>query len=183
MFQALAGRSCSGQQRIPKEGRSKHDQLQICHRGYLSLSLCRRSLFQLPGFSVQKIGNRGRGCDRVCPSAAHRRHSRRWIESYRLGFGHAPLSNMYESLVFFSWCITLIYLLWDGGSNPASSGLLSCRLPFLPIAYAALAPGFLTASTLDPGLAEQLAPCPCHYLFSELCLLCHLLRRQHHVSH
>ncbi|NJL60195.1 MAG: hypothetical protein HC887_11725 [Desulfobacteraceae bacterium] len=25
----------------------------------------------------------------------------RWIESYKLGFGHAPLSNLYESLIFF----------------------------------------------------------------------------------
>jgi len=35
----------------------------------------------------------------------------RWVESYRLGIGHAPLSNLYESMVFFSWTIGLIYLL------------------------------------------------------------------------
>ena len=27
----------------------------------------------------------------------------RWYESYEMGIGHAPLTNMYESLVFFSW--------------------------------------------------------------------------------
>jgi ABC-type transport system involved in cytochrome c biogenesis permease subunit len=32
----------------------------------------------------------------------------RWVESYQLGFGHAPLSNLYESLVFFAGCITLM---------------------------------------------------------------------------
>lgn len=32
----------------------------------------------------------------------------RWIESYQHGIGHAPLSNFYESLVFYSWCISLI---------------------------------------------------------------------------
>lgn len=32
----------------------------------------------------------------------------RWIESYWMGFGHAPFSNYYESLVFFSWCISLV---------------------------------------------------------------------------
>ena len=37
----------------------------------------------------------------------------RWVESYQMGIGHAPLSNMYESLVFFSWCIALLYLLWE----------------------------------------------------------------------
>ena len=34
----------------------------------------------------------------------------RWYESYQLGHGHAPLTNMYESLVFFAWCTTLVYL-------------------------------------------------------------------------
>ncbi|MGE4400786.1 MAG: c-type cytochrome biogenesis protein CcsB [Desulfobulbus sp.] len=34
----------------------------------------------------------------------------RWHESYQMGAGHAPLTNMYESLVFFAWCTTLFYL-------------------------------------------------------------------------
>ena len=33
----------------------------------------------------------------------------RWKESYAMGHGHAPLSNLYESVVFFSWTIILIY--------------------------------------------------------------------------
>ncbi|MEI6305244.1 MAG: c-type cytochrome biogenesis protein CcsB [Deltaproteobacteria bacterium] len=37
----------------------------------------------------------------------------RWKESYDMGVGHAPLSNLYESVVFFSWTIVLIYLLLD----------------------------------------------------------------------
>ncbi|WP_298433528.1 c-type cytochrome biogenesis protein CcsB [Geobacter sp.] len=37
----------------------------------------------------------------------------RWKESYALGVGHAPLSNLYESVVFFSWTIVLIYALLD----------------------------------------------------------------------
>jgi cytochrome c-type biogenesis protein CcsB len=39
----------------------------------------------------------------------------RWIESYRLpgAIGHAPLSNLYESVIFFAWSIILIYLLID----------------------------------------------------------------------
>jgi len=32
----------------------------------------------------------------------------RWTESYRLGIGHAPLSNLYESLIFFAWTIGII---------------------------------------------------------------------------
>ena len=31
----------------------------------------------------------------------------RWVESYQMGIGHAPLSNLYESLIFFGWAIAL----------------------------------------------------------------------------
>jgi cytochrome c-type biogenesis protein CcsB len=36
----------------------------------------------------------------------------RWIESYRLpgDVGHAPMANLYESVVFFAWTIVLFYL-------------------------------------------------------------------------
>lgn len=34
----------------------------------------------------------------------------RWFESHQIGIGYAPLSNMYESLVFFAWSIAAVYL-------------------------------------------------------------------------
>ncbi|GAB4336541.1 MAG: c-type cytochrome biogenesis protein CcsB [Desulfobulbaceae bacterium] len=34
----------------------------------------------------------------------------RWFESHQMGIGYAPLSNMYESLVFFAWSIAIFYL-------------------------------------------------------------------------
>ncbi len=37
----------------------------------------------------------------------------RWKESYDMGHGHAPLSNLYESVVFFSWTIILIFAMID----------------------------------------------------------------------
>ena len=37
----------------------------------------------------------------------------RTVRSYQLGMGHAPFSNLYESMVFFSWCIVLIYMLFE----------------------------------------------------------------------
>ena len=37
----------------------------------------------------------------------------RWREAYALGFQQAPLSNLYESVVFFAWSIALCYLLMD----------------------------------------------------------------------
>jgi cytochrome c-type biogenesis protein CcsB len=37
----------------------------------------------------------------------------RWYEAYALGFEQAPLSNLYESVVFFAWSILLVYLIFD----------------------------------------------------------------------
>jgi len=34
----------------------------------------------------------------------------RWAESYQMGFGRAPLSTLYESLVFFALSIAALYL-------------------------------------------------------------------------
>jgi cytochrome c-type biogenesis protein CcsB len=72
----------------------------------------------------------------------------RWIESYRLGFGRAPLSNMYESLVFFSWCITLVYLLWELKLKTRVVGAFAMPFAFLSVAYAALSPGI--SDRIDP---------------------------------
>ncbi|MDH3998104.1 MAG: c-type cytochrome biogenesis protein CcsB [Desulfuromonadales bacterium] len=37
----------------------------------------------------------------------------RWREAYGMGFEQAPLSNLFESVVFFAWSILLIYLIFD----------------------------------------------------------------------
>ena len=37
----------------------------------------------------------------------------RWYEAYAMGYEQAPLSNLYESVVFFAWAILMIYLLFD----------------------------------------------------------------------
>ena len=37
----------------------------------------------------------------------------RWIESYQLGYGHIPLSNMYETLISMSWCTVLVLLVME----------------------------------------------------------------------
>jgi cytochrome c-type biogenesis protein CcsB len=37
----------------------------------------------------------------------------RWKESYDIGLGHAPMSNLYESVVFFAWSIVLIFGIID----------------------------------------------------------------------
>ena len=60
----------------------------------------------------------------------------RWIESYQLGIGHAPLSNLYESLIFFSWTIILLYMLVEWRTKNRSIGTFVTPLAFLALAYA-----------------------------------------------
>ncbi|MBW1837005.1 MAG: c-type cytochrome biogenesis protein CcsB [Deltaproteobacteria bacterium] len=64
----------------------------------------------------------------------------RWVESYRMGIGHAPLSNMYESLVFFSWTIAVIYLVIERSYKNRIIGAFATPLAFLSMAYASLSP-------------------------------------------
>ena len=35
----------------------------------------------------------------------------RWYESYQLGHGHIPLSNLYESLMSLAWTTVILYLI------------------------------------------------------------------------
>lgn len=64
----------------------------------------------------------------------------RWAESYRLGIGHAPLSNLYESMVFFSWSILLVHLLLEMRHRTLVIGAVVMPFGFGAMAYAALAP-------------------------------------------
>jgi cytochrome c-type biogenesis protein CcsB len=60
----------------------------------------------------------------------------RWFESYQLGIGHAPMSNLYESLIFFSWTIILLYILVERHTRKRSIGTFVTPLAFLALAYA-----------------------------------------------
>lgn len=62
----------------------------------------------------------------------------RWIESYQMGIGRAPLSNMYESLVFFSWTIILLYLIIEWRIGNKSIGVFATLIAFLIMAYSSL---------------------------------------------
>ncbi len=62
----------------------------------------------------------------------------RWAISYQLEIGHAPLSNLYESLVFFSWSVMLVLLIMWRRYGNESIGILASFLAFLLPAYASL---------------------------------------------
>ena len=64
----------------------------------------------------------------------------RWLESYRLpgGIGHAPLSNLYESVVFFAWSIVLIYLIIDLRLRQRAVGVFVVPFALLAMCWAQL---------------------------------------------
>ncbi len=64
----------------------------------------------------------------------------RWVESYQMGIGHAPLSNLYESLVFFAWTAGLIYLFVEFKYKNALIGAFVTPIAFLAMAYASMSP-------------------------------------------
>ncbi len=64
----------------------------------------------------------------------------RWYESYQMpgGIGHAPLSNLYESVVFFAWTILVIYLLLDIKYKQRSVGAFVIPFAFFAMTWAQL---------------------------------------------
>ena len=64
----------------------------------------------------------------------------RWVESYTLGIAHAPLSNFYESMVFFSLTITIVYLVIERKYKNRIIGAFTTPIAFLAMAYASLSP-------------------------------------------
>jgi cytochrome c-type biogenesis protein CcsB len=65
----------------------------------------------------------------------------RWIESYKMGYGHAPLSNLYESLVFFAWVTILVYLAIEFKTKNRVIGAFATPFATGAMAYASFAPG------------------------------------------
>jgi cytochrome c-type biogenesis protein CcsB len=72
----------------------------------------------------------------------------RWHESYQLGMGHAPLTNMYESLLFFAWCAALFYVLLEILFNQPVIGAFVMPIPFLTLAY----------TSIDKNLSKDITP-------------------------
>jgi cytochrome c-type biogenesis protein CcsB len=64
----------------------------------------------------------------------------RWMESYQIGIGHAPLSNMYESLVFFAWTTGVIHIVIEKKYKIPVFGAFAMPIIFLAMAYASLSP-------------------------------------------
>ncbi len=110
--------------------------------------LCTVLYFSYLAFRSERLGKIAGGVSWVTLLIHSAAIALRWVESYQLGVGHAPLSNMYESLVFFSWCIALLSLLWEWKLRSRFLGAFTMPFAFLFIAYASLAPGI--SDRIDP---------------------------------
>ncbi len=79
----------------------------------------------------------------------------RWIESYKIGYGHIPLSNLYESLIFFALTIAVICLVLEWKYDVPHINAFSMPLAFITIAYAALKGGTTEIQPLIPALKSN----------------------------
>jgi cytochrome c-type biogenesis protein CcsB len=80
----------------------------------------------------------------------------RWVESYQQGIGHAPLTNMYESVVFFAWTIVFIYLVLEYRFKTKIIGAFAMPFAFLAMAYASYSSEVnRTISPLIPALQSN----------------------------
>jgi cytochrome c-type biogenesis protein CcsB len=80
----------------------------------------------------------------------------RWLESYKMGIGHAPLSNLYESLIFFSWTIVLLYLIIEWRIKSRNLGAFVIPFAFFSMAFASFSPNVNTRiQPLIPALQSN----------------------------
>jgi cytochrome c-type biogenesis protein CcsB len=110
--------------------------------------LCMVLYFSYLAFRSERLGKVAAGASWITLLIQTAAIGWRWVESYQMGIGHAPLSNMYESLVFFSWCIALLALLWEWKLKSRFLGAFTMPFAFLFIAYASLAPR--VSDRIDP---------------------------------
>jgi cytochrome c-type biogenesis protein CcsB len=80
----------------------------------------------------------------------------RWLETHQTGYGYVPLSNMYESLIFFSWTIILVYLILELKYRQKIIGVFVTPFAFLAIALTSIIPGIDAKITpLVPALQSN----------------------------
>lgn len=72
----------------------------------------------------------------------------RWVESYQMGIGRAPLTNLYESLVFFAWCGAGLYLAFEIYYKNRFMGAFV--LPFISISMA--------YASFSPNISQEIQP-------------------------
>ena len=79
----------------------------------------------------------------------------RWVESYQKGIGRVPLSNLYESLVFFTWSTVLIYVIVEWKYKTRAFGAFVMPVAFLALAFINFAGISTDISPLVPALKSN----------------------------
>ena len=79
----------------------------------------------------------------------------RWYESYQMSIGRVPLSNLYESLVFFTWSTILIYLVIEYKYKTRAFGAFVLPIAFLALAFINVAGISTDISPLVPALKSN----------------------------
>ncbi len=69
----------------------------------------------------------------------------RWAESYQMGIGRIPVTNLYESLVFFAWSVNLFYLFVEWKYKNRTFGAF-----VIPIAFATMLFALTSESGIQP---------------------------------
>ncbi len=69
----------------------------------------------------------------------------RWAESYRMGIGRIPVTNLYESLVFFAWSLNLVSLLVEWKYRSRAFGAF-----VMPIAFGTMLFAFANEGSIAP---------------------------------
>ena len=72
----------------------------------------------------------------------------RWIESYQLSMGRAPLTNFYESLIFYGWCISLVVIAMKK----------RLRFPLLTMFVCLIALGFMGYASFSSSVDKKIQP-------------------------
>jgi len=79
----------------------------------------------------------------------------RWYESYQMDIGRVPLSNLYESLVFFTWSTVLIYLAVEFKYKTKAFGAFVMPVAFLALAFINVAGISADITPLVPALKSN----------------------------
>src|SRR4030066_1338021 len=118
----------------------------ICFLGYLVFATSRNKILGTLSTSLMIIGLVIHSGGLVV----------RWLETHQTGYGYVPLSNMYESLVFFSWTIVLIYLILEFKYSHKIIGAFVTPFAFLAIALTSIIPNITPRITpLMPALQSN----------------------------
>jgi len=130
---------------LKKEERVSSTLLGVTTIGYL---LCMALYFGYLFFRNEKFGRSITALVVVVAAIHTAGMGLRWWESYQMGHGRIPLTNLYEALIGLSLTSALLYLYCELRFKTRSLGVLMLPVISISMAYASLSP--TVNSTIEP---------------------------------